>query len=54
MALRKTKSQWLALFKEQKQSGLSVSQFCKQKQLSEAYFYLKRKKLQCTHHLDET
>ena len=46
MAQRKTKSQWLALFKEQKQSGLSFSQFCKQKQLSEAYFYLKRKKLQ--------
>ena len=46
MALRKTKSQWLALFKEQRQSGLSVAQFCKKKQLSEAYFYLKRKKLQ--------
>lgn len=46
MALRKTKSQWLALFKEQKQCGLSVAEFCKQKQLSEAYFYLKRKKLQ--------
>lgn len=46
MALRKTKSQWLALFEEQNQSGLSVAQFCKKKQLSEAYFYLKRKKLQ--------
>lgn len=46
MALRKTKSQWLALFEEQKQSGLSIAKFCQQKQLSEAYFYLKRKKLQ--------
>ena len=46
MAQRKTKPQWLALFDEQKQSGLSVARFCKQKQLSEAYFYLKRKKLQ--------
>ena len=46
MAQRKNKSQWLALFEEQKQSGLSVAQFCKKKQLSETYFYLKRKKLQ--------
>ena len=46
MALRKTKSQWLALFEEQKQCGLSIAAFCKQKQLSETYFYLKRKKLQ--------
>jgi hypothetical protein len=46
MAIRKTQSQWLALFEEQKQSGLSIAQFCKKKQLSEAYFYLKRKQLQ--------
>ena len=46
MAQRKTKSQWLALIDEQKQSGLSVAKFCKNKQLSEAYFYLKRQKLQ--------
>ena len=46
MAFRKTQSQWLALFEEQKQSGLSIAKFCQQKQLSEAYFYLKRKKLQ--------
>lgn len=46
MAFRKTKSQWLALFEEQKQSSLSIAKFCQQRQLSEAYFYLKRKKLQ--------
>lgn len=46
MALRKTKSQWLTVFREQKLSGLSVAEFCKKKQLGEAYFYLKRKKLQ--------
>lgn len=46
MVFRKTQSQWLALFEEQKQSGLSIAKFCQQKQLSEAYFYLKRKKLQ--------
>ena len=45
MAQRKTKSEWLALFEEQKQSGLSIAKFCKNKQLSEAYFYLKRQKL---------
>lgn len=46
MAQRKTASQWLALFDEQKRSGLSVAKFCKTRELSEAYFYLKRKKLQ--------
>lgn len=46
MAIRKTKSQWQALFQEHQESGLSVAKFCQQKQMSEAYFYLKRKKLQ--------
>lgn len=45
MAIRKTRSQWLALFQEQQESGFSVAKFCQQKQMSEAYFYLKRKKL---------
>ena len=31
MAQRKTKSEWLALFEEQKQSGLSIAKFCKNK-----------------------
>ena len=45
MALQKNQSQWLVLFEEQKQSGLSGAKFCQQKQLSEAYFYLKRQML---------
>ena len=46
MATRKTKTQWLALFAEQENSGLSAAEFCRNHNLSEAYFYLKRKKLQ--------
>lgn len=45
MAVRKTKSEWLALFDEQDKSGLSVATFCRERNLSEPYFYLKRKKL---------
>lgn len=45
MATRKTKTQWLALFAEQANSGLSAAEFCRNHNLSEAYFYLKRKKL---------
>lgn len=45
MATRKTKTQWLALFAEQENSGLSAAEFCRKHNLSEAYFYLKRKKL---------
>lgn len=45
MAIRKTKSEWLALFIEQENSGQSVAVFCRERNLSEPYFYLKRKKL---------
>ena len=45
MATRRSKTQWLALFAEQENSGLSAAEFCRKYNLSEAYFYLKRKKL---------
>ena len=45
MATRKTKTQWLALFAEQENSGFSAAEFCRKHNLCEPYFYLKRKKL---------
>ena len=43
--IRRTTSQWRSLMDNQKQSGLTVEQFCKHHGLTQSYFYLWRKKL---------
>lgn len=42
---RRTEAQWHALFSEQKQSGLSVECFCRERGLSPSYFSTKRGQL---------
>lgn len=43
--VRRTESQWRALFKGQQDSGLNVAQFCRQHKLNAKYFSLKRRQL---------
>ena len=43
---RKTKEQWLALFKAHEQSGLSATAFCKEHAINAKYFSQRRKQLQ--------
>lgn len=44
--IRRTKSNWQALFTEHKQSGLTAVAFCLEKNLNPKYFCLRRKQLQ--------
>jgi len=44
MAKRRTSEQWQQLIQQQKQSGLTVAQFCRENHISESNFYLKLKK----------
>lgn len=43
---RRTKSDWQALFTEHKQSGLTATAFCLERNLNPKYFSLRRKQLQ--------
>lgn len=43
--IRRTTNQWRSLVDDQKQSGLTVEQFCKHHGLTQSNFYLWRKKL---------
>ena len=42
---KRTTEQWLSLFAEHDQSGLSAAVFCKEHQLCPKYFSLRRKQL---------
>lgn len=42
---RRTQEQWLALFDEQKSSGLNNTEFCHTKNISPKYFSLRRSQL---------
>lgn len=39
---RRTPAQWKALIKEQAQSGLTATEFCKQRGISDKYFSLRK------------
>lgn len=43
--IRRTKEQWLALFKQHTESGLSAAEFCKQHNLCAKYFSLRKNNL---------
>ena len=45
MRRRHSRDQWLAWLTEQRQSGVTVSAFCRQNQISEKSFYAWRRKL---------
>lgn len=45
---RRTQAQWLALFDEQKSSGLNNTDFCHTKNISPKYFSLRRSQLRST------
>lgn len=42
---RRTQEQWNALFEEQKESGLTQTEFCKDKDISSKYFSLRKSQL---------
>lgn len=42
---RRTRSDWESLIAEQKASGLTIEQFCRQYELTQSNFYLWRKRL---------
>lgn len=42
---RRTQSQWQALIEEQTASGLSATEFCKQRDINSKYFSLRKQKL---------
>lgn len=42
---KRSKEQWLQLFEQQAQSGLSSNRFCKEQGLCPKYFSLRRKQL---------
>ena len=44
--VRRSKSEWLALFQEQRRSGLSQLEFCRAHHISTAAFYNARSRLQ--------
>ncbi len=43
--LKRTKEQWQTLLAEQADSGLTISKFCEQKQITKSAFYQWRKRL---------
>lgn len=43
--MRRTKQQWQALIQEQASSGLSATEFCKQRGLNDTYFSLRKQQL---------
>jgi cell fate regulator YaaT (PSP1 superfamily) len=43
--IRRSKEQWLSLFQQQTESGLSAAEFCKQHELCDKYFSLRKKQL---------
>ena len=48
---RRTKSDWQTLFTEHKQSGLTATAFCLERNINPKYFSLRRKQLQ-TNNID--
>ena len=42
---RRSKEQWLSLFQQQTDSGLSAAEFCKQQGLCDKHFSLRKKQL---------
>jgi len=42
---RRSRTQWQSLIEDQAQSGLSITEFCKQQGLVTKYFYRKRRQL---------
>ncbi len=43
--IRRSKEQWLSLFQQQTDSGLSAAEFCKQHALCDKHFSLRKKQL---------
>jgi len=43
--IRRRKEQWLTLFQQQIESGLSAAEFCKQHELCDKHFSLRKKQL---------
>lgn len=43
--MRRSKQEWLELFKKHAQSGLTATAFCRNENISQRYFSLKKKKL---------
>jgi len=43
---RRTKAEWLSLFQQQRDSGLSIKDFCQQHQLNPGYFSKRRGELE--------
>ncbi len=43
--IRRSKEQWLSLFQQQTESGLSAAEFCKQHALCDKHFSLRKKQL---------
>lgn len=43
--IRRSKEQWLSLFQQQKESGLSAAEFCKHHALCDKHFSLRKKQL---------
>jgi len=46
--MRRSKQEWLGLFKKHAQSGLTATAFCRNENISQRYFSLKKKKLLIT------
>ena len=45
--MRKTKSDWQNIFKQQKDSGLTIKVFCKQNKISSSSFYKYKQLIPC-------
>lgn len=45
MATKRSDQEWLDIFQAQRNSGLSITQFCKDNTISEGVFYSKRRQL---------
>ena len=43
--IRRSKEQWLTIFQQQTESGLSAAEFCKQHALCDKHFSLRKKQL---------
>ena len=43
--IRRSKEQWLSLFQQHADSGLSAAEFCKQHELCDKHFSLRKKQL---------
>ena len=46
--MRRSKQEWLEIFKKHAQSGLTATAFCSNENISQRYFSLKKKKLLIT------